>query len=106
MTLRAYGGKYGRDCLDGKREDAAQIHALRTLIERDGFKAGFGVGVYSEEHYIHDGHHRLTVMYDLGAYWCPVQEKATHATDTDEYRASKHEFWSNRHKLRKQRDYA
>lgn len=102
----AYGGKYGRDCLDGKRDDAAQIHALRTLIERDGFKAGYGIGIELDGEFIHDGHHRLTVMHDIGAYWCPVQSTATHARDTDEYRDSQREYYTSREKFRKQRAYA
>jgi hypothetical protein len=100
------GGRYGRDCLDDKRKDAAQIYALRTLIEREGFKAGFGVAVYEEAGWIHDGHHRLTVMHDIGAYWCPVQEKVTHWRNAPGYREAKAEYYANRDKVDNQNEAA
>lgn len=93
-----YGGKYGRDCLNGKRRDEAHIYALRTLIERDGFRQGYGVAVFHDTKWIHDGHHRLTVMHDLGAYWCPVQIKATHGVDAGGYGAAKCEYYAQREK--------
>jgi hypothetical protein len=95
------GGRVGRDCLKYKYEDTVQIEALLTIIERDGYKQGYGVAVKEAGErfcsccppptgpYIHDGHHRLTVMYYMGAYWCPVQKKASHGDDTPDYRDSK-----------------
>lgn len=105
----AYGGSFGRDCLEGKLEDDQQIQSLTTLIERDGFRQGYGIGIreagyedfWGQEYsrpYIRDGHHRMTVLYFMGARWCPVQRAATHGQDTDDYRNEKVRFIKEREK--------
>jgi hypothetical protein len=73
------------DVIQRKRNDRHLIDTLRDLIESEGYRMGYGVAIADDEDLIHDGHHRLTVMYDLGAQWCPVQTRATHAMDTPGY---------------------
>lgn len=79
------------DVLDEKRSDSSMCDALRELIERDGFQAGFAIAV-SYPAYVSDGHHRLAVLYDMGANWCPVQVYATHGEDTKAYEDSKRRY--------------
>lgn len=88
------------DVIDRKRGDDRQTLSLRELICQQGFKPGYGIGVddlYAcTFNYVHDGHHRLTVMYDLGAKWCPVQLSGTHYMDTPEYaeaKAARYKTW-------------
>lgn len=86
-----------RSVLDYKRRDEIQIECLREIIERDGFKEGYGIAIRFGERWVHDGHHRLTVLYDMGAKWCPVQSRARHGQDTDDYRSSKANRYRNRY---------
>jgi len=77
------------DVIIRKRSDSYQIDSLRELIESEGFRMGYGIAVIHGREFIHDGHHRLTVLFDMGAQWCPVQTRSTHAMDTPEYSSSK-----------------
>jgi hypothetical protein len=46
-----------------------------SILER-GFIEGLAPSVKNGR--VEDGHHRITVLYDLGARWCPYQWEETH----------------------------
>lgn len=67
------------DVLEEKMRDY-WFKDLKARIETDGFMAGRAVCIQDWDGYetICDGHHRLAVLIELGAYWCPVQDTPTY----------------------------
>lgn len=56
-----------------KREHTAQMSALLDVICEEGFVPGYAVMVTDNFAKVKNGHHRLTLLHDLGMNFCPVQ---------------------------------
>lgn len=81
----AWGGSIVLDTIEGKLKDSVQIESLRKCIMNEGFRMGYAPATEKACNYIHDGHHRIALLYDMGAKWCPVQLTARHGSDTQDY---------------------
>jgi hypothetical protein len=49
-----------------------QYDCLKRSVTEHGFQPGFAPEII--EGIINEGHHRITLMYDLSGYWCPWQD--------------------------------
>lgn len=94
------GGRTWDRLLESKARDTVQMNALLDVICDEGVRPGYCPAVDRSDWkwgngYFVDGHHRITLLYLLGAQWIPIQFRQCHASDTPSYREAKKKAYAD-----------